>query len=111
MNSKPYAVTENYFPKEEYFEEVLNILKESTDLIKEHDGLLMYLILKPEDDNGPISALGLWSSHEKFNNFVKGVHSEKIIKSGLAEKLKSYTTDMTANLYTVEQGWHAETHD
>ena len=85
MESKPYVVTEHFFPKEEHFKEVLKMLVESSEMMKEQDGLLMHLILKPEQKNGAITGMG--------------------------EKMKSLTTDLKANLYTVEHGWHAESHD
>lgn len=111
MNKKPYFVNENFFPKAEHFDDVLNLLKETSEMIKDQEGILMHLVLKPEQKNGPISVIGLWKSRENFTNFVKSEHSEKIKKSGLAEKMKSWTTDMKANLFTVEHGWHTETHD
>lgn len=111
MNTKPYLVTENYFPKEEHFEEVLNMLNETSEMIKEQDGALMSLSLKPAQKNGPITGISLWTSREKFTNFMKSEHAEKIMKSGLSDKVKSWTTDIKANLYTVEQAWHVESHD
>ena len=42
---------------------------------------------------------------------MKSEHAEKIMKSGLSDKVKSWTTDIKANLYTVEQAWHVESHD
>ncbi|MDV7402106.1 antibiotic biosynthesis monooxygenase, partial [Arthrospira platensis SPKY1] len=104
---KMYLVSESYYPKEEHFEEVLNILKETSEMIKEQDGALMSFSLKPEQKNGPITGISLWSSREKFTNFMKSEHAEKIMKSGLSAKVKSWTTDIKANLYTVEQAWHA----
>ena len=111
MESKPYVVTEHFFPKEEHFKEVLKMLVESSEMMKEQDGLLMHLILKPEQKNGAITGMGLWKSREKFTSFVKGEHAQKIMKTGMGEKMKSLTTDLKANLYTVEHGWHAESHD
>jgi heme-degrading monooxygenase HmoA len=111
MDTKPYLVTENFFPKEEHFLEVLNMLIDSSEMIKEQDGILMHLILKPEQKNGPITGIGLWKSREKFTSFIKSEHSQKIMKTGIAEKMKNYTTDIKASLYTVEHGWHAESHD
>nr|WP_319266396.1 antibiotic biosynthesis monooxygenase [uncultured Draconibacterium sp.] len=111
MNAKPYLVTENYFPKEEYFEDVLNMLNETSEMIEEQDGALMSLSLKPEQKNGPITSITLWTSREKFTNFMKRGHAEKIMKSGLSAKVKSWTTDIKANLYTVEQAGHIESHN
>lgn len=111
MNEKPYLVTENFFPKPENFEDVLNLLTETSEMIKEQEGILMHLVLKPENKKGAISVIGLWKSRENFTNFVKSEHSEKIMKTGLAEKMKAWTTDMKASLYTVAHGWHAESHD
>ncbi len=111
MKSKPYLVTENYFPKEEHFDEVLHLLNETSEMIKEQDGALMSLSLKPEQKNGPITGISLWTSREKFLNFMKSGHAEKIMQSGLAEKVKSWTTDIKANLYTVEKAWHVASHD
>ena len=111
MNTKPYLVAENYFPKQEHFEEVLNMLIETSEMNKEQDGTLMSLSLKPVQKNGPITSITLWTSREKFTNFMKSEHAEKIMKSGLSDKVKSWTTDIKANLYTVEQAWHVESHD
>jgi len=111
MSNKPYLVSENYFPKEEHFDEVMNILNETSEMIKEQDGALMSLSLKPEKKNGPITGISLWTSREKFTDFMKSEHAEKIMKSGLSDKVKSWTTSIKANLYTVEQAWHVESHD
>jgi len=80
-------------------------------MIKEQDGALMSLSLKPEKKDGPITGITLWTSREKFTNFMKSDHADKIMKSGLANKVKSWTTQIKANVYTVEQAWHAESHD
>ena len=42
---------------------------------------------------------------------MKSAHMEEIMKSGLAAKVKGWTTDIKANLYTVEQAWHVESHE
>ena len=111
MKSKPYLVTENYFPKEQHFDEVMNILIETSAMIKDQEGALMSMSLKPEQKNGPITAISLWTSREKFTDFMKSEHAEKIMKSGLSAKVKDWTTDIKANLYTVEQAWHVKSHD
>lgn len=111
MSEKPYLVSESYFPKEEHFDDVLNMLKETSAMIKEQDGALMSLSLKPEQKNGAITGISLWTSREKFTNFMKSEHAEKIMKSGLSDKVKGWTTDIKANLFTVEEAWHTETHD
>ena len=111
MNSKPYLVAENYFPKEECFDELMDMLKETSEMIKLQDGALMSMALKPEQKNGPITGMTLWTCREKFLEFMKSDNAEQIMKSGLAEKVKSWTTDIKANLYTVEQAWHVESHD
>jgi len=36
---------------------------------------------------------------------------EKIMKTGLADKVKNWTTDIKASLFTIEQAWHVESHD
>jgi len=87
------------------------MLKETSAMIKEQDGALMSLSLNPEQKNGAITSITLWTSREKFLDFMKSEHAEKIMKSGLSDKVKSWTTDIKANLYTVEQAWHTETHD
>lgn len=48
MNEKPYFVNESFFPKAEHFDDVLNILKETSEMIKEQEGILMHLVLNPE---------------------------------------------------------------
>jgi len=111
MKSKPYVVAEHYYAKEEHFDDVLNILKETSEMIKEQDGALMSMSLLPEQKNGPITGMSLWTSREKFLEFMKSDHAEKIMKSGLSEKVKGWTTDIKADLYTVEQAWHVESHD
>jgi heme-degrading monooxygenase HmoA len=80
-------------------------------MIKEQEGALMSLSLKPEKKNGPITGITLWTSREKFIDFMKSEHAEKIMKSGLSDKVKSWTTDIKAELYTIEQAWHVESHD
>ena len=111
MEVTPYLVIEYFYPKQEHFDEVLKMLTESSEMIKEQDGLLMHLILKPEQKNGPVTAIGLWKSREKFTGFVKSEHAQKIMKTGMGEKMKSLTTDIKAGLYTVAHGWHAASHD
>lgn len=109
--SERYMVIENYYAKEEYFDEVMNILKETSAMVKDQDGALMSMSLKPEQKKGPITSVTLWTSRDKFTAFMRSAHAEKIMKSGLASKVKSWTTDIKANLYTVEQAWHTDTHD
>ena len=92
MKSNPIVVTEYYYPKSEHVDDVLNILIETSSMIKEQDGALMSLSLKPEQKNGPITGISLWTSREKFTNFMKSEHAEKIMKSGLSDKVKSWTT-------------------
>ena len=111
MKTIPYLVTEYYYPKDEHFEDVMNILKESSAMLNNQDGALMCLSLKPVKKNGAITSITLWESRDKFNNFMKSEHAEKIMKSGLSEKVKGWTTDIKADLYTVEQAWHVESHD
>jgi len=111
MKSKPYVVTEYYYPKNEHFDDVMNILVETSAMIKDMDGALMSLSLKPEKKDGAIAAFSMWESREKFTEFMKGEHMEKIMKSGLVDKVKDWTTDIKANLYTIEQAWHVESHD
>ena len=111
MNSKAYVVSENYYAKDEHFDEVLKMLSDTSKMLKDQDGLLMHLVLKPEQKNGPITGTSMWTSREKFTEFMKSEHAEKIMKSGLAAKVKSWTTDIKANLYTLEDAWHVESHD
>jgi len=111
MNEKPFLVVESFQSKKEHFEDVLNILTETSDMIKDQDGALMSLTLKPEKEDGAISGISLWTSRQKFVNFMKSDHAEKIMKTGLSEKVKSWTTDINASLYSVEHAWHTESHD
>ncbi|PLX06776.1 MAG: hypothetical protein C0596_13815 [Marinilabiliales bacterium] len=111
MKTEPYLVSESYFPKEEHFEEVMDMLKETSQMIRTQDGALMSMSLKPEQKNGPITGISLWESREKFLQFMKSEHAEKIMKSGLSAKVKEWTTDIKANLYSVEQAWHVGSHD
>lgn len=111
MKSNPIVVTEYYYPKSEHVDDVLNILIETSSMIKEQDGALMSMSLKPEKKDGPITGFSMWESREKFTNFMKSDHMEKIMKTGLANKVRNWTTDIKANLFTIEQAWHAESHD
>ena len=111
MKSEPYVVVEYYYPKSKHVDDVMNILKETSAMIKEQDGALMSMSLKPEKVDGAIAGMSMWESRDKFTAFMKGEHMEKIMKSGLVEKVKSWTTDIKANLYTIEQAWHVESHD
>ena len=110
MKSKPHFVVEYYYPKSEHVDDVLNILKETSAMIKDQDGALMSLSLKPEKKDGPITGVSLWESREKFTSFMRSDHAEKIMKSGLSDKVREWTTDIKAGLYTVEQAWHVESH-
>jgi len=111
MKSKPYVVAEYYYPKSEHVEDVLNILKETSAMIKDQDGALMSMSLKPEKKDGPITGISMWENRDKFTAFMRSDHMEKIMKTGLAEKVKSWTTNIKAELYTIEQAWHVESHD
>lgn len=111
MKTNFYLVTENYFPKEEHFNDVMNILIETSEMIKDQEGALMRMSLKPEQKNGSITSITLWENREKFTQFMKSEHAEKIMKTGLSKKVKDWTTEIKANLYTVEQAWHVEKHD
>jgi len=111
MKSNPIVVTEYYYPKSEHVDEVLNILKETSSMIKDQDGALMSMSLKPEKKDGPITGFSMWENREKFTNFMKSEHMEKIMKTGLADKVRGWTTDIKAYLFTIEQAWHVESHD
>lgn len=111
MKSEPYVVVEYYYPKNEHVEDVMNILLETSANIKDVDGALMSMSLKPEKKDGAITGFSMWESREKFTDFMKGEHMEKIMKSGLADKVKSWTTSIKADLYTIEQAWHVESHE
>jgi heme-degrading monooxygenase HmoA len=111
MKTKPIVVTENYYPKSEHVDDVLKILMETSAMIKEQDGALMSMSLKPEKKDGPITGFSMWESRDKFTDFMKSEHMEKIMKTGLADKVKNWTTDIKASLFTIEQAWHVESHD
>ena len=111
MKNKPYVVAEYYYPKSEHVDDVMNILTETSAMIKDQDGALMSMSLKPEKKDGPITGFSMWESREKFLAFMRSDHMEKIMKTGLADKVKGWTTDIKANLYTIEQIWHVESHD
>jgi heme-degrading monooxygenase HmoA len=111
MKSNPIVVTENYYPKSEHVNDVLKILIETSSMIKEQDGALMSMSLKPEKKDGPITGFSMWESREKFTDFMKSDHMEKIMKTGLADKVKNWTTEIKASLFTIEQAWHVESHD
>jgi len=111
MKTKPYVVVEYYYPKSEHREDVMNILTESSAMIKDQDGALMSMSLKPEKKDGPITGISMWENREKFTAFMRSDHMEKIMKTGLSEKVKSWTTNIKAELFTIEQAWHVESHD
>ena len=111
MKNLAFVVTEYYFPKSEHVNDVLNILKETSAMIKDQDGALMSLSMKSEKKDGPITGFSMWESREKFTAFMRGAHMEKIMKSGLSDKVKAWTTDIKADTYTIEQAWHVEAHD
>ena len=48
MNNKFYFVEENFFPKEKHFEEVLSMLKDTSKMLKDQDGMVMHFVLNPE---------------------------------------------------------------
>ena len=111
MKSKPYVVVEYYFPKIEHLNDVMNILVETSAMIKDQDGALMSMSLKPEKKEGPVTGISMWESREKFTAFMRSEHAEKIMKSGLADKVKSWTSSIKADLYTIEQAWHVDSHE
>ena len=111
MNTKPYVVLEYYYPKSEHVEDVLNILTETSAMIKDQDGALMSLSLKPEKKDGPVTGFSMWESRDKFTAFMRSGHMEKIMKTGLADKVKSWTSNIKAELFTTEQAWHVESHE
>jgi len=108
---KTFVVTEHYYAKKEHFEDVLNMLIKTSAMIEKVEGALMSLSLKPAQKNGAITAFNMWTSREKFLDFMKSEHAEEIMKSGLADKVKSWTTKITAEQYSVEQAWHVDSHD
>ena len=67
--------------------------------------------LNPEKKDGPITGFSMWESREKFTDFMKSEHMEKIMKTGLADKVKNWTTEIKASLFTIEQAWHVASHD
>lgn len=111
MKTKPYVVIEYYYPKSEHVEDVMNILKETSGMIKEMDGAMMSMSLKPEKKDGPITGMSMWESREKFTDFMKSEHMEQIMKTGLADKVKSWTSNIKAELFTIEQAWHVDSHE
>jgi len=111
MKTKPYVVAEYYYPKSEHVDDVMNILKETSAMIKDQDGAMMSISLKPEKKDGPITGISMWENRDKFTAFMRSAHMEKIMKSGLAEKVKGWTKSIKADLYTLEQAWHVESHD
>lgn len=80
-------------------------------MIKTQAGAIMSMSLKPEQKNGPITGISIWESREHFLDFMKSDHAVKIMESGLSAKVKTWTTDIKANLYTLEQAWHADSHN
>jgi heme-degrading monooxygenase HmoA len=92
-------------------EDVLNILKESSSMIEEQAGTLMSMLFKPEKKDGPVTGFSMWESREKFTYFMKSDHMEQIMKTGLADKVKNWTTDIKASLFRIEQAWHVESHE
>ena len=111
MKSNPIVVTEYYYPKSEHADDVLNILKETSSMIKEQDGAIISMSLKPEKKDGPVTGFSIWESREKFTDFMKSEHMEKIMKTGLADKVREWTTEIKASIFTIEQAWHAASHD
>ncbi len=111
MKTNPLLVTEYYYPKENHVEDVMNILIETSEMIKDQDGALMSMSLRPEKKDGPITGMSLWESREKFTAFMRSEHAEKIMKSGLSKQVQEWTTDIKAQLFNVEQAWHVESHD
>ena len=87
MKNKAFVVTEYFYPKSEHVDDVLNILKETSGMIKDQDGALMSISLKSEKKDGPITGFSMWESREKFTAFMRGAHMEQIMKSGLSDKL------------------------
>ena len=57
---KAYLVSEHYFPKKENFDDVMNLLKETSAMLENQDGALMSMSLKPEQKNGAITSITLW---------------------------------------------------
>ena len=111
MKSKPYVVIEYYYPKREHVEDVMKILIETSAMIKDQEGALMSMSLNPEKKDGPITGMSMWESRDKFTAFMRSDHMEKIMKTGLVEKVKGWTSNIKADLYTMEQAWHVESHD
>lgn len=111
MDTSPFLATEYFLPKEGNFEEVLEMLNDSSEMIKDCDGLMMHMVFKPKQKNKAIKVIGLWESEVKFKNFAKGEHAQKIMNTGLGEKMKNLTDNIDASFYTMEHGWHAENHN
>ena len=63
MKTKPYLVAEYYYPKSEHVEDVMNILVETSAMIKDQDGALKVKAGEQLDD-GALAGM---------NWFVEGV--------------------------------------
>lgn len=111
MKSKPYVVIEYYQAKSEHVDDVMNILVETSAMIKDVDGAMMSMSLRPEKKDGPVTGISMWESREKFTAFMRSEHMEKIMKTGLADKVKSWTSNIKAELFTIEEAWHVESHE
>jgi len=44
---------------------------ETSAMIKDQDGALMSMSLKPEKKEGPITGISLWDSRERFTAFIR----------------------------------------
>ena len=104
MDFNNYVVVEYYFPKEEKFDEVMDISKKSLQSFQNGiKGLQMAQILSPVSKNGPIGMLSIWDCKASLTELMKNMDDS--LKTDVA-KIKELTTDIQVKMFDGVDGWH-----
>lgn len=104
MSFNNYVVIEYYYPKEDRFDDVMDISKKSLEMFQSGiEGLQMAQVLKPTTNNGPIGMLSIWDSKESLGNLLKNMDNS--MKEGI-ENIKEWTTKIEFQMFDgVDSGY------
>ena len=105
-----FVLVELYYPIEGKTKDVLKIAQESSALIVETDGLIQSMVLKPNDQDGPVSNITIWKSKDDFNGFMKSDALKSLYSSDMMKNVKSWTSDIKVMKFDFVDGWHSMQH-
>lgn len=95
-------------PKDGYAADYLRVAIATQQAAEGHPGLIQYLVLKPKEDNGPITLVSTWESENDFKAWIKTDAFKKAHGSDIMRKVHAWTTDLSVLDCDVAAAWHAE---